>query len=53
MTTPLLDIRSLVVSYGRVEAVHGVTLSVEPGSIVTASPWGSPWCRSGGSCSGP
>jgi branched-chain amino acid transport system ATP-binding protein len=35
MSTPLLDIRSLVVSYGRVEAVHGVTLSVEPGSIVT------------------
>mgnify|MGYP001005137754 CR=1 FL=1 len=35
MSTPLLDIRSLVVSYGRVEAVHGVTLSVEAGSIVT------------------
>ena len=35
MSSPLLDIRSLVVSYGRVEAVHGVTLSVAPGSIVT------------------
>lgn len=35
MSGYLLDIRSLVVSYGRVEAVHGVTLGVEPGSIVT------------------
>jgi branched-chain amino acid transport system ATP-binding protein len=35
MTSPLLDIRDLHVSYGRVEAVHGVTLGVEAGSIVT------------------
>ena len=35
MTPPLLDIRDLVVSYGRVEAVHGVSLSVAPGNIVT------------------
>jgi len=35
MTPPLLDIRDLVVSYGRVEAVHGVSLIVAPGNIVT------------------
>jgi branched-chain amino acid transport system ATP-binding protein len=31
----LLEVRDLSVSYGKVEAVHGVALKVEPGSIVT------------------
>ena len=33
--TPLLEIHNLSVAYGKVEAVHDVTLSVRPGSIVT------------------
>lgn len=32
---PLLEIRNLSVAYGKVEAVHDVTLGVQPGSIVT------------------
>lgn len=35
MSASLLEIQSLVVSYGRVEAVRGVSLDVAPGSIVT------------------
>lgn len=35
MSAALLQIQSLVVSYGRVEAVRGVSLDVAPGSIVT------------------
>lgn len=35
MNGTLLDIGALAVSYGRVEAVHGVSLSVSHGSIVT------------------
>ena len=32
---PLLDVRDLSVAYGNVEAVHGVSLKVDEGSIVT------------------
>ncbi len=32
---PLLEVRDLKVAYGKVEAVHGVSLRVEAGSIVT------------------
>ena len=35
MTAPLLEIRDLAVSYGHVEAVRGVSLSVPEGRIVT------------------
>jgi branched-chain amino acid transport system ATP-binding protein len=34
-TAPLLDVRDLHVSHGKVEAVHGVSLRVDTGSIVT------------------
>lgn len=33
--TPLLSVADLHVSYGRVEAVHGVSLDLPPGSIVS------------------
>ena len=33
--TPLLDVRDLSVSYGRVQAVRAVSLSVPPGAIVS------------------
>jgi len=33
--TPLLEVRDLVVGYGKVEALHSVNLVVEAGSIVT------------------
>ncbi len=33
--TRLLEVRDLVVGYGRVEALHGVSLDVDAGSIVT------------------
>jgi branched-chain amino acid transport system ATP-binding protein len=33
--SPLLEVRDLHVAYGRVEAVHGVSLRVDAGSIVT------------------
>jgi branched-chain amino acid transport system ATP-binding protein len=33
--TTLLEVRDLVVGYGKVEALHGVALDVEAGSIVT------------------
>jgi branched-chain amino acid transport system ATP-binding protein len=33
--TPLLEIEDLHVAYGKVEAVRGVTLSMQPGQIVT------------------
>jgi branched-chain amino acid transport system ATP-binding protein len=32
---PLLDVRNVFVAYGKVEAVHDVSLRVAPGSIVT------------------
>ena len=32
---PLLEVSDLRIAYGKVEAVHGVDLRVEPGSIVT------------------
>src|SRR5437660_9524405 len=32
--TPLLSVRDLLVRYGQVEALHGVSLSVYPGEIV-------------------
>ncbi len=35
MSTPLLEATELRVAYGKVEALHGVSLRVEPGSIVT------------------
>lgn len=35
MSGPILDLRGLTVSYGKVEAVRGVDLTVRPGSIVT------------------
>ena len=33
--TPLLEIRDVVVHYGRIEALHGVSLVVRPGELVT------------------
>jgi len=33
--TPILDIRDLCVSYGKVEVLHQVSLTVAPGAIVT------------------
>lgn len=35
MSTPLLEIRNLTVRYGGIEALHGISLSVPRGSIVT------------------
>ena len=35
MSSPLLQVRNLVVGYGKVQALHGVSLEVEAGSIVT------------------
>jgi branched-chain amino acid transport system ATP-binding protein len=35
MSSTLLQVRDLVVSYGKVQALHGVSLDVEAGSIVT------------------
>jgi len=35
MTTPILEIRDLCVSYGKVEALHHINLKVEAGKIVT------------------
>jgi branched-chain amino acid transport system ATP-binding protein len=32
---PLLELREVSVAYGKVEAVHGVSLTIAPGSIVT------------------
>ncbi|MCW1956939.1 MAG: ABC transporter ATP-binding protein [Mycobacterium sp.] len=33
--TPLLEVRDAVVHYGRIEALHGVSLVVRPGELVT------------------
>lgn len=33
--TPLLEVRDMVVHYGRIEALHGISLSVAPGELVT------------------
>ncbi len=33
--TPILDVRDLRVYYGKIEALHGVSLRVEEGAIVT------------------
>ena len=35
MSTPILEVRDLHVAYGKVEALHGASLSVAPGQIVT------------------
>ena len=35
MTPPLLELRTVSVAYGKVEAVHGISLVVQPGRIVT------------------
>lgn len=35
MSTPALEVRNLRVAYGKVEALHGLSLSVHPGCIVT------------------
>jgi branched-chain amino acid transport system ATP-binding protein len=35
MSTPLLEIRNLHVSYGKAEVVHGISLGVMPGTIAT------------------
>ena len=35
MSTPILEVRDLHVAYGKVEALHGVNLTVAPGQIVT------------------
>ena len=35
MTGKLLEIKDIHVSYGRAEVVHGISLSMAPGSIVT------------------
>ncbi len=32
---PLLEVRDMVVNYGRIEALHGISLSVSPGELVT------------------
>ena len=32
---PLLEIRDMAVNYGRIEALHGISLSVEQGELVT------------------
>jgi len=32
---PLLEIKDMAVNYGRIEALHGISLSVEPGELVT------------------
>jgi branched-chain amino acid transport system ATP-binding protein len=32
---PLIECRDLVVRYGEIEALHGLTVSVEPGEVVT------------------
>jgi branched-chain amino acid transport system ATP-binding protein len=32
---PLLEIRDIVVGYGRIEALHGISISVEDGELVT------------------
>ncbi len=34
-TRPLMEVKDLAVSYGKIEAVRGVSLTVEPGTIVT------------------
>lgn len=33
--SPLMEVKDLAVSYGKIEAVRGVSLTVEPGTIVT------------------
>jgi branched-chain amino acid transport system ATP-binding protein len=35
MSTPILEVRDLHVGYGKVEALHGASLTVGPGQIVT------------------
>jgi len=35
MSTPLLELRNLTVRYGGIQALHGISLSVPQGSIVT------------------
>ncbi|KAB2915289.1 MAG: ABC transporter ATP-binding protein [Hyphomicrobiaceae bacterium] len=35
MTRSILALEAMTVAYGKVEAVHGISLSVQPGSIVT------------------
>lgn len=35
MTTPLLEVKNISVAYGAIRALHGVSLSVPAGSIVT------------------
>ncbi|RYE98527.1 MAG: ATP-binding cassette domain-containing protein, partial [Oxalobacteraceae bacterium] len=35
MSTPILEVRDLHVGYGKVEALHGASLTVAPGQIVT------------------
>jgi branched-chain amino acid transport system ATP-binding protein len=32
---PLLEVKDMVVAYGRIEALHGISLSVEDGELVT------------------
>ncbi|MFF5036776.1 ATP-binding cassette domain-containing protein [Nocardia salmonicida] len=32
---PLLEVQDMVVNYGRIEALHGISLSVAPGELVT------------------
>src|SRR6478735_5875553 len=32
---PLLEIKDMTVAYGRIEALHGISLSVEDGELVT------------------
>jgi branched-chain amino acid transport system ATP-binding protein len=32
---PLLEIKDMAVNYGRIEALHGISLSVEDGELVT------------------
>ena len=32
---PLLEVSNMTVAYGRIEALHGISLSVEDGELVT------------------
>ena len=32
---PLLEIKDMTVAYGRIEALHGISISVEQGELVT------------------
>ena len=35
MSSPILNVKSIDVSYGPIKALHGVSLDIHPGEIVT------------------